>query len=389
MRVKIPILEAKYDGLKAKLVLEDGSVFEGIGFGYPTLTVGEVVFNTGMVGYVEALTDPSYRGQMLTITYTMVGNYGVPSYEVKDEYNIPVYFESDNIQPKALIIHELSPFASHWACVKTLDEWLYEERIPGIHGIDTRELTKKLRAKGVMMGALKVSNESIDDDELFEVLKKNAKYDELDFVPEVSVKQAIEYGYKDRDCVVVIDTGVKYSIIRNLLKLNYRVVRLPYDSTIDDVKKYKPVGIVLSNGPGDPKLCKTKKLVEELYNEEIPMLGICLGNQLMALAAGADTYKLKYGHRGQNKPCKDNKGRVYVTSQNHGYCIEPKSLEGTGFDIWFRNVDDNTVEGIIHKEKPFLAVQFHPEASPGPYDCMFVFEEFHKVIRYGEVPRYR
>ena len=334
-----------------------------------------------MVGYTEALTDPSYRGQMLTLTYPMVGNYGVPSYDIKDQYNIPKYFEADSIQPKALIIHELSPIASHWSCSKTLDEWLYEEHIPGIHNIDTRFLTKKLRVKGVMMGALKVSEEKIDEDELFEELKKNARYDEINFVPEVSVREEKEYGSYN-NTIVLIDTGVKYSIIRNLLRLNYKVVRLPYNATIDDVKRYKPKGVLLSNGPGDPKLCnQTVKLTKALFDEDIPTLGICLGNQIMALAADADTYKLKYGHRGQNKPCIDSNNRAYVTSQNHGYCIDPRSLEGTGFDIWFVNADDNTVEGIVHKDKPFIAVQFHPEASPGPYDCMFVFEAFDRLIK--------
>ncbi|GIU72120.1 MAG: carbamoyl-phosphate synthase small chain [Candidatus Nitrosocaldaceae archaeon] len=361
--------------------MEDGTVLDGIGFGYPTKVVGEVVFNTGMVGYTEALTDPSYRGQMLTLTYPMVGNYGVPSYNIRDEYNIPKYFEAEHIQPKALIIHELSPIASHWSCSKTLDEWLYEERIPGIHGIDTRSLTKKLRVNGVMMGALKVSKDRIDEGELFEELKKNARYDEINFVPEVSVKEAKEYGIND-DVIVLIDTGVKYSIIRNLLRLNYKVVRLPYNATIDDIRRYKPKGVLLSNGPGDPKLCnETIKLSKELFDEGLPILGICLGNQIMALAANADTYKLKYGHRGQNKPCIDNKGRAYVTSQNHGYCVDPKKLESTEFEIWFKNADDKTVEGIIHKEEPYIAVQFHPEASPGPYDCMFVFEAFDKLIR--------
>ncbi len=363
-------------------MLEDGTILDGIGFGYPSKIVGEVVFNTGMVGYTEALTDPSYKGQMLTLTYPMVGNYGVPSYDIKDEYNLPKYFEAEHIQPSAFIIHELSPFASHWSCIKTLDEWLYEEHIPGIHGIDTRELTKKLRVKGVMMGALKVSNDEIDEDELFEELKKNARYDEINFVKEVSISRVIEYGAKDKDCIALIDTGVKYSIIRNLLRLNYRVVRLPYNASIDDVKRLKPKGVVLSNGPGDPKLCgETIKLTRDLLDQEIPILGICLGNQIMALAANADTYKLKYGHRGQNKPCADDKGRVYITSQNHGYCIEPRSLERSGFDIWFRNVDDDTVEGIIHRDKPAMAVQFHPEASPGPYDCMFVFEAFDRLIK--------
>lgn len=379
---KIPVMRSKHDGYKAKLVLEDGTVFNGIGFGFPSRIVGEVVFNTGMVGYTEALTDPSYRGQILCLTYPLVGNYGVPSYSMKDDLGMPKYFESENIQPQGLIIHELSPLASHWAMERTLDQWLYDEKIPGIYGIDTRELTKRIRVKGVMMGAMEVSKEEISDETLFKELKSNKRYDDINFVQEVSIKSPQTYGDSDK-CVVLIDTGTKYSIIRNIMRTGYKVVRLPYTATMQQVLSYNPKGVVISNGPGDPKFCKeTIELSKELLDHEIPTLGICLGNQILALASGADTYKLKYGHRGQNKPCVDlRSGNAYVTSQNHGYCINPDSLEGTGFKLWFKNADDNTVEGIMHEEKPVIAVQFHPEASPGPYDCMFVFEMLDKMIR--------
>ena len=381
---KIPILKQTYTGYAAKLMLEDGTVFDGIGFGYPSGIAGEVVFNTGMVGYTETLTDPSYRGQILCLTYPLVGNYGVPSYDIKDEHGLPKFFESDRIQVKGLLIHDLSDVASHWSCIKTLDQWLYEEKVPGIYNIDTRELTKKLRQHGVMMGALVVSENAINESLLKKMLA-SAKYEGLNFMPEVSTKGAQEYGDKDKDCVVVLDTGVKYSIIRNIMRIGYRVVQLPWHATYEQMMSYNPKGVVISNGPGDPKVCtSTIKTASKLINTSTPTLGICLGNQILALAGGANTYKLRFGHRGQNKPCvnlRDN--QVYVTSQNHGYGIDPESLGKTGFKVWFSNADDNTVEGFEHKSKPIIAVQFHPEASPGPYDCMFVFDRFREIIVNG------
>lgn len=381
---KIPTLQQTYTGYAAKLILEDGSVFDGVGFGYPSEIGGEVVFNTGMVGYTETLTDPSYRGQILCMTYPLVGNYGVPSFDVKDEYGLPKFFESDKIQVKALLIHDLSDIASHWSCTKTLDQWLYEEKVPGIYGIDTRALTKKLRVNGVMMGAVIVSKDPIDDGRLKKALV-GAKYEGLNFMPEVSTSEPQEYGDKSKDCIVVLDTGVKYSIIRNIMRTGYRVVRLPWDATHEQVMSYNPKGVVISNGPGDPKVCtSTIKTATKLIKESTPTLGICLGNQILALAGGANTYKLKFGHRGQNKPCIDRRNnQVYVTSQNHGYGIDPKTLGKTGFKVWFENADDDTVEGIEHKSKPIIAVQFHPEASPGPYDCMYVFDRFKEVIANG------
>ena len=381
---KIPTLKQTYTGYAAKLMLEDGTVFDGIGFGYPSGIAGEVVFNTGMVGYTETLTDPSYRGQILCLTYPLVGNYGVPSYDIKDEYGLPKFFESDRIQVKGLLIHDLSDIASHWSCIKTLDQWLYEEKVPGIYNIDTRELTKKLREHGVMMGAIVVSENAINESVLKKMLA-SAKYEGSNFMPEVSTKGAQEYGDKSKDCVVVLDTGVKYSIIRNIMRTGYRVVRLPWHATYEQTMSYNPKGVVISNGPGDPKVCSsTIKTASKLINTSTPTLGICLGNQILALAGGANTYKLRFGHRGQNKPCVDMRNnQVYVTSQNHGYGIDPKSLAKTGFKVWFSNADDNTVEGFEHKTKPIIAVQFHPEASPGPYDCMFVFDRFREIMTNG------
>jgi len=371
-------------------MLEDGSIFDGIGFGYPAEIVGEVVFNTGMVGYTETLTDPSYRGQILCLTYPLIGNYGVPSVEETDEFGLPRFFESDSIQVRGLIIHDLSVVASHWNCVKTLDEWLYEQRIPGICNIDTRELTKKLRINGVMIGAISVrafqevsaANSEIEVLSRLSGLIKKQPYDQQNFMPEVSTSTPREHGDKVRDTLVLLDTGTKNSIIRNILRIGFRVVSLPWDSSFEEVMLYKPKGIVISNGQGDPKVCKTAiKTAGELVRASIPTLGICLENQILALAAGADTYKLKFSHRGQSKPCIDlRSNRTCITSQNHGYGIEPESLQGTGFKVWFSNVDDHTIEGIEHESKPIIAVQFHPEASPGPYDCIFVFDRFKELL---------
>jgi carbamoyl-phosphate synthase small subunit len=362
-------------------MLEDGSAFNGIGFGRPGEIAGEVVFNTGMVGYTEALTDPSYRGQILCITYPLVGNYGVPSRSVKDKYGLPKFFESDKIQVKGLIVHDLSNVASHWSCVKTLDEWLNEEQIPGIYGIDTRELTKKLRINGVMIGSICVSESSIEDTKMRQLIK-DARYDDQNFLPQVSVNSPLEYGDKSRDCIILLDTGTKYSIIRNIIKIGYRVIQLPWDTPFEKIIAHRPKGVVISNGPGDPKVCDLViKTASKLIYSSMPTLGICLGNQILALAGGANTYKLKFGHRGQNKPCVDiQTNRSYITSQNHGYGIDPSSLEKTDFKIWFSNVDDNTIEGIQHTSKPIIAVQFHPEASPGPYDSMFVFDRLKRLI---------
>jgi len=378
---EIPTKKAKHVGKFGKLVLEDGTVFEGMGFGYSTKVFGEAVFNTGMVGYTEALTDPSYSGQILTLTYPLVGNYGVPDPASKDSDGLKTHFESERIQARGLVVHELSQTASHWNLAMTLDEWLYEEKVPGISGIDTRALTTKLRTKGVMMASLVVSENEIDEQEIMRELAVAKKYNDEEFMDVVSVKEPQLYG-TEGESVVVVDTGVKNAILRNVRRLGYKVVRVPWNYSIEKILSYNPKGVVLSNGPGDPIKCKkTMDTARQLIDKNIPTLGICLGAQILGLAGGASTYKLKYGHRGQNKSCIDLENKqVYVTSQNHGYCIDPESLKKTDFKLWFSNTDDNTVEGIRHKEKKIIAVQFHPEASPGPFDCMFVFEELKKLI---------
>lgn len=339
-----------------------------------------------MVGYTETLTDPSYRGQILCLTYPLIGNYGVPSNSIKDGYGLPKYFESDNIQVSGLIVHEISNVANHRECYKTLDQWLFDEKIPGISGIDTRDLTKKIRIKGVMKGALSVSENEINTKELLSTIKKT-RYDGFNFMSQVSIDTTIEYGDPNLEPIVLIDTGTKYSIIRNILRMGYRVIRVPWDTSFSKIISYKPKGIIISNGPGDPKMCNsTIETVVKLFESTLPILGICLGNQIIALAAGGDTYKLKFGHRGQNKGCTDlNTNQTFITSQNHGYGVKSNTLNKTGFKAWYVNSDDDTIEGIKHQSKPIIAVQFHPEASPGPYDCMHVFEEFKKLVERDRV----
>jgi carbamoyl-phosphate synthase small subunit len=369
---------------KAILTLEDGTIFRGKGFGFNGKTSGEVVFSTSMVGYPEALTDPSYKGQILTLTYPLVGNYGVPPYDL--DYTIPKYFESEKIQVQGLVIHELCHKPYHWASTRTLDKWLYDEKIPGIYGVDTRRLTKKLRTHGVMLGIIQVyenENEPKTDTILKEV-NKIPDPNLTDLVGQVSVKTPIEYNSKGKYTVVLIDCGVKNSIIRNLLKRGISVIRVPYDSSAKEVMEYKPDGVFLSNGPGDPKKCaKTINCIEELA-EKTPLMGICLGAQILTLAMGGDTYKLKYGHRSQNQPALDlTNNRCYITTQNHGYAIKNESLKDSSLKAWFMNPNDKTVEGVKHKNKPVFAVQWHPEAAPGPYDTEFLFDTFLKLM---EVP---
>jgi len=366
---------------KAFLVLEDGTLFTGIGFGAATKTSGEVVFSTGMVGYPEALTDTSYKGQILNLTYPLVGNYGVPSNDLS--FGLPLYFESNCIQTSGLIVHELCIDPYHWASKRTLDKWLKDEGIPGISGIDTRRLTKKLRTHGVMLGILQVC-EASEEPKVDALLKEAGSIPDpnlTDLVKEVSVKDPVSYNVDGRNTAVLIDTGVKNNIIRNFLKRGINVVRVPYDFSAKEILEYKPNGVIVSNGPGDPKKCvATVQSVKELV-EKKPTMGICLGNQILMLAMGGDTYKLKFGHRSQNQPALDLKtNRCYITTQNHGYAIEMNCFEKTPLECWFVNADDKTVEGIKHRTKPVFAVQWHPEASPGPYDTGFLFDEFIRLM---------
>lgn len=372
----------KTEGSKpAVLLLEDGSLFLGKGFGAETSIVGEVVFTTGMVGYPESMTDPSFAGQILCFTYPLIGNYGVASMSNVDEFGLPQQFESESIKTSGIIVSENCQRPSHWAESATLSEWMRSEEVPGISDIDTRELVSKLRERGVMMGVLSNSPDRLGKSELFKMLRASKKYDSVDYVQRVSPKKEQKFGSSERT-VVLLDCGAKLSIVRNLLKRGYSVVRAPFDSSYSEVMKHNPVGVVVSNGPGDPQLCvDTIKTTARLIDSEMPLLGICLGEQLVGLAQGAQTYKLKYGHRGQNKPVVDViSGRGYVTSQNHGYSIDPKTLAGTPLDVWLINADDKSIEGVVHQKRPCIAVQFHPEASPGPYDTEFVFDRFASLM---------
>ena len=380
-RVTITTKKSSHAKKFGKLIFDDGTVLDGMGFGYSTTVFGEIVFNTGMVGYPETLTDPSYSGQILTLTYPLVGNYGVPDPSVKDEDGISKFFESDKIQVRGLVVHELSETASHWNLSMTLDEWLYNEKIPGISGIDTRELTKKLRNGGVMMAALVVSDTEIDVEKVKQELAAAPHYNSEKFMDVVSTKQEEVYG-SDEKSVVVIDTGAKNAILRNIRNLGYKVIKLPWNAPIEKILSYNPQGVVISNGPGDPQNCPdTVSTAKKLIEKNITTLGICLVAQIIGLAGNTETYKLKYGHRGQNKPCVNlDNDQVYVTSQNHGYGIDPDSLKNSEFNLWFKNADDKTVEGIKHKSQNCIAVQFHPEAAPGPYDCKFVFEELKRLM---------
>ncbi len=365
----------------AVLLLEDGTLFLGKGFGAEATVVGELVFNTGMVGYPESMTDPSYAGQVLCFTYPLIGNYGVPSGDEKDVFGLPRYFESGGIKVTGLVVQEQCQRPSHWASTRTLSKWMADQGAPGIEGVDTRALVTTIRERGVMMCALANGPEVANRRELRKLLEKSAKYDSVDFVRRVSVKSAETYGVSEKR-VVVIDCGVKESIIRNMLGRGYSVVRMPFDSSYAEVMKHDPSGVIVSNGPGDPQLCvDTVKTTARLVDSEVPVLGICLGEQVLGMSQGGETYKLKYGHRGQNKPVVDLiSGRGYVTSQNHGYAVDPKSLSKTELSPWFVNGDDKSVEGLVHASRPCIAVQFHPEAAPGPYDTEFVFDRFTAMM---------
>ena len=348
--------------IDAYLILEDGSTFQGYLFGFKKAVTGEVVFNTGMVGYPESLTDPSYKGQILVLTYPLIGNYGIPKDE-NDSDGLSKCFESDKIQVQGLIIGSLSDAYSHWNAEKSLSEWMREYSIPGISGIDTRALTKKLREKGTMLGKIVYNNENIS----FEDPNKR------NMVKDVSIETPIVYK-RGKKKVILVDCGAKNSIIRAFIKRNISVIRVPwnYNFLNEDVD-----GIVISSGPGDPKMCKdTIKNVRESLSKDIPIFGICLGSQILGLASGANTYKLKYGHRGQNQPCvKVGTKRCYITVQNHGYAIDSDTLP-EHWQEWFYNNNDKTNEGIVNMSKPFFGVQFHPEASPGLYDTESLFDMF-------------
>jgi len=373
---------------EAVLVLSNGKIFHGIGFGATTKIFGELVFTTfTAAGYNCALTDPSNQGQIYLLTYPMIGNYGVPAWE-KDKFGITKHFESDSIKCSGFVVHEACKKPSHAESSKNLDQFLTEQNIPGIEGIDTRELTKILRSEGVQIGMLQVfepGEKSPSDSALIDEIK-NAKDPNLrHLVREVSIKEPKIFEPEDPlGTVVCIDLGIKNNILRNLISRNMRVVLVPFDYSYEEIMKFNPDGVLISNGPGDPKKCvETIKMTKKLIEDSFPVMGICLGNQILCLAAGGDTYKMKFGHRGGNKPVIDVRtGKGYITSQNHGYAVKVGSLNKTGLLPFFENADDQTNEGIHHTEKPIFAVQFHPEGYPGPEDTAFLFDDFLKNISF-------
>jgi carbamoyl-phosphate synthase small subunit len=349
-----------------KLLLEDGTELTGKSFGGETSISGEVVFNTAMTGYPESLTDPSYKGQILTLTYPLVGNYGVPGGDLEND--MAKYFESDRLHISGLIISDYSFEYSHWNAKMSLGEWLKKYNIPGIFGIDTRSLTKRLREKGTMLGKIIFDNKDVP---IYDPNKEN-------LVDLVSIKEKKVYG-KGKYRVLLIDCGVKHNIIRNLLKRDTTVLRVPWNY---DISTEEYDGLFISNGPGDPKMCnETIHNLSKAFEQDKPIMGICLGNQLMALASGADTYKLKYGHRSHNQPVLAvGTKKAYITSQNHGFAINNDTLTKDWVSL-FINLNDSTNEGMKHKTKPFFSSQFHPEATGGPVDTEFLFDEFLDNIR--------
>jgi len=359
--------------MQSQLILEDGTRITGDHFGAEISVAGEVVFNTGMVGYPETMTDPSYRGQILVFTYPLIGNYGVPVNEqdpacsIKD--GLSEFLESYMIHVKGIVISRLTQRYSHWAAIEALEDWMRTYHVPGVTGVDTRALTRRLRSKGTMLGKLVVNDVDIDWEDP----------NERHVVAEVSVTEPVFHPAENGDKkVVLVDVGCKDNIVRSLNKRGIDVVKVPwnYDWTGDEMD-----GVFLSNGPGDPKMCsETITILKKGFERKIPIMGICLGHQLMCLAAGGDTYKLKFGHRSQNQPCIEaGSKRCYITSQNHGYAVDAESL-GPDWLPWFFNANDGTNEGSRHKEKPIYSVQFHPEANPGPVDTNFLFDEFAEAL---------
>ena len=353
------------------LVLQDGTKFHGKSFGYDAPVAGEVVFNTAMMGYPESLTDPSYAGQLVTLTFPLVGNYGVPPFTFGAE-GLPTFMESDHIHASAIIVSDYSEQYCHWNANESLAEWLKREQVPGITGIDTRELTKVLREHGVMMGQI------IFDDDPTNI--PQAQYEGVNFVDRVSCKEIIRYNEGAGKRVVLVDCGVKANIIRNLIERGLEVVRVPWNY---DYTGMEFDGLFLGNGPGDPEpLTEVIAQVKQMIAEDLPMFGICLGHQIIALANGIPTYKMHNGHRGINHPVKNLlTGKDEITSQNHGFAVSRAEAEANpNIEITHTHLNDDTVMGLRIKGKKCFSVQYHPEAAPGPNDATYLFDQFVKIL---------
>lgn len=367
----------------AILMLQNGRYFQGIGFGATKKVGGELVFTTITgAGYNETLTDPSYKGQIVVMTHPLVGNYGIPAWE-KDEYGIHRYFESSSIKVSGFVVNECCKNPSHYESVKTLNEFLLEEDVPGIEWIDTRAVTKILREEGVQIGLLQVFNpgETPNIEELKQEVKRVKDPNLRNLASEVSTRGVKKFTpQKTKGKVVVLDLGVKNNILRNLIARNIEVILVPYNYNYDQIMKFAPDGVLISNGPGDPAIYLSAiEVAKKLITYSIPTMGICLGNQIIGIAAGGSSYKLKYGHRGGNKTVINPKTQqCYITSQNHGFCV--KDFKVGNFEEFLRNIDDNSNEGLIHKSKPIISVQFHPEASPGPLDSLYLFDKFIELM---------
>ena len=355
---------------EATLILDNGMRFKGKSFGYEKPVSGEVVFNTAMSGYPESLTDPSYAGQLMVLTYPLIGNYGVPPFTFQ-ENGLAAFMESDRIHAEALIVSQYSDNYSHWNAVESLSDWLKREKIVGITDIDTRELTKILRESGVMKGSIVI--EGVDE------IVKDEDYAQINFVDKVSCKEVIRYNEGAGKKVVLVDCGVKHNIIRCLLKRGVEVIRVPWNY---DYTSIAYDGLFISNGPGNPDNCDeaVQVLRKAMASSDKPIFGICMGNQLLAKAAGASVYKLKYGHRSHNQPVmKVGTQRCFITSQNHGYAVDNNTLP-QDWEPLFINMNDGSNEGIRHKSKPWFSAQFHPEAASGPLDTDFLFDEFVELL---------
>ncbi|MHA1255274.1 MAG: glutamine-hydrolyzing carbamoyl-phosphate synthase small subunit [Promethearchaeota archaeon] len=372
------------DERPAILMLQDGRYFQGIGFGASKVVTGELVFTTITgAGYNETLTDPSYQGQIVVMTHPLVGNYGVPPFE-KDEFGITKYFESDSIKVSGYVVNECCKHPSHYESVKTLDDFLREQDVPGIEWIDTRAITKILREEGVQVGALAVfeSGEIPNIEDLKEIAANAEDPNLRHLSSEVSTKDVKIYKPSNPiGKVVVLDMGVKLNILRNFVVRNLEVIVVPYNYTYTQIMSFNPDGVFISNGPGDPAMYKGAiEVCKKLIENNIPSMGICLGNQIIGIAAGGTSYKLKYGHRGGNKTVIDTGNqKCYITTQNHGFCV--KDFEKGGFRENLQNIDDGSNEGITHESKPIFAVQFHPEACPGPLDSLYLFDKFVDNMR--------